>query len=343
MTGDPAADGAIGSEPMSDDLVLARRDRVLDAMTAAGIDVLVLGRQDNTGYACGMRRLWTAGTRPFGAGCIVVAATQRVHALSSWEAGIEPPMTFDDLYPFTWNPRVMAASMAGVDGLAGAGRIGVDELTPSFRRAAANFAPGAEIVPADDLMARIRRHKLPGEIEAIAESCAAAWVGVEAALDAPRHTDPVASAIEALAARGVTVPSSGVRAERRAAGLAVDVGVICDLYEGGVGGVFLGAQRAGSTALADACSVGATHADLAASATSGDWLVRGLGMGFERPVIGPQIGTGERLEAGMVLSVTDGDCRDVVHITAGGPVVLSAAPRMRGLTGRQTCPETEPA
>ena len=98
---------------MSNDLVLARRDRVLDAMASdAGIDVLVLGRQDNAGYACGMRRLWTAGTRPFGAGCIVVASTQRVHALASWETGIESPMTFDDLYPITWNPRIMAASMA---------------------------------------------------------------------------------------------------------------------------------------------------------------------------------------------------------------------------------------
>ena len=116
---------------MSESLVLARRERVLDAMAGAGIDVLVLGRQDNAGYACGMRRLWTAGTRPFGAGCIVVGATKRVHALSSWESGIEPPMTFDDLYPLTWNPHIMAASMAGIDGMAEAGRIGADELTPA--------------------------------------------------------------------------------------------------------------------------------------------------------------------------------------------------------------------
>ena len=311
---------------MSGDLVVARRDRVLDAMAGAGIDVLVLGRQDNAGYACGMRRLWTAGTRPFGAGCIVVGSTGRVHALSSWEAGIEPPMSIDDLYPLTWNPRIMAASMAAIDGLSEARRIGVDELTPSFRRAAANFAPRAEVVPADDLMADVRRHKLPGEIEAIARACAAAWVGVDAALDAPAHSDPATAAIEVLAGRGVTVPSSGVRAERRGAGLAIDVGIICDLYEGGIGGAFVGSQRAGSTALVDACSVGATHAELAAAATSGDWLVRGLGMGFEYPVLGPQVGSGERLDARTVLSVSDGDRRDVVHVTATGPVVLSERP-----------------
>ncbi len=308
---------------MSESLVLARRERVLDALAGAGIDVLVLGRQDNAGYACGMRRLWTAGTRPFGAGCIVVEATKRVHALSSWEAGIEPPMTFDDLYPLTWNPRVMAASMAEIDGLAEAGRIGVDELTPSFRRAAANFAPRAEVVPVDDLMAGVRRHKLPGEVEAIARACEAAWAGVEAALGALERSDPAAAAIEALAGRGVTVPSSGVRAERRGRGLAVDVGVICDLYEGGAGGLFVDGRRAGSTALIDACRAGASHADLAAAATPGGWLVRGLGMGFEQPVISPQIGVGVRLEAGMVLSVTDGDRRDVVQVTDGDPTVLS--------------------
>ena len=225
---------------VSGDLVAARRNRVLDAVASAGIDVLVLGRQDNAGYVCGMRRLWTAGTRPFGAGCVVVASTGRIHALSSWDAGIEPPMSFADLYPLTWNPRIMASSMTGIDGMAEAQRIGVDELTPSFRRAAASFAPVAEVVAADDLMARVRRHKLPGEVEAIARACGAAWVGVEAALDASGHSDPAAAAVEALAAVGATVPSSGVRVERRGSGLAIDIGVICDLYEGGAGGGFVG-------------------------------------------------------------------------------------------------------
>ena len=255
-------------------------------------------------------------------------------------------MSFDDLYPLTWNPRIMAASMAAIDGLAESRLIGVDEITPSFRRAAAHFAPRAEVVAADDLMAGVRRHKLPDEVETVGRACEMAWAGVEAALGASSGRDPAVAAIEALAGLGVTVPSSGVRAERRVrglavggspvssgvgaerrvGGLAVDIGVIVDLYEGGVGGVFEDGRRVGSTALADACRADASHAELAEAATSGDWLVRGLGMGFERPVIGPQIGLGEQLEAGMVLSVSDGDRRDVVHVTTGGPVVLSARP-----------------
>ena len=179
---------------------------------------------------------------------------------------------------------------------------------------------------ADDLMVRVRRHKLAGEVEAIAEACAAAWVGVKAALDAPEHTDPAATAIEALAGRGVTVPSSGVRVDSRGSGLAIDLGVICSLYEGGAGGWFADGQRAGPTALIDACRAGASQPGLAAAATADDWLVRGLGMGFERPVINRQLGLGETLEAGMVLSVADGDRRDVVHVTAEGPVVLSECP-----------------
>ena len=178
----------------------------------------------------------------------------------------------------------------------------------------------------DDLMASVRRHKLPGEVEAIARTCTAAWVGVEAALAAPEHSDPAVAAIEALAAVGATVPSSGVRAERRGSGLAIDIGVICDLYEGGAGGWFADGRRSGPTALIDACRASASHADLAAAATAGDWLVRGLGMGFERPVINRQFGLAETLEAGMVLSVADGDRRDVVHITDGGPTVLSERP-----------------
>ena len=311
---------------MSADLVLARRDRVFGAMAGAGIDVLVLGRQDNTGYACGMRRLWTAGTRPFGAGCVIVGSTGRVHALSSWEAGIEPPMTFDDLYPLTWSPRVMAASMAGIEGLGEASRIGVDELTPSFRRAVAGFAPAAEVVAADDLMARVRRDKLPGEIDAISRACAAAWVGVDAALSAPAGADPAVAAVEALAGTGSTIPSSGVQADRRESGLFIDIGVICDLYEGGVGGFFVAGDRERSFRLAGTCRPGAEQADLAAAVTADDWMVRGLGMGFERPVINRQLGLAETLEAGMVLSVADGDRRDVVHVTADGPTVLSEQP-----------------
>jgi hypothetical protein len=49
-------------------------------------------------------------------------------------------------------------------------------------------------------------------------------------------------------------------------------------------------------------------------------------MGWERPVLTMDLGHHERLEAGMVLSVTDGEQRDVVAVTTDEPVVLSARP-----------------
>jgi Xaa-Pro aminopeptidase len=304
-------------------LVEDRRNRVLAAMADAGLDVLVLGRQDDANFASGMHRLWTAGTRPFGAGCIVVGSTGRTHVLSSWDAGLPPTMSTDDLYPSTWNPRVMAGHMSSVAGLAEARRIGVDEVSPSFARAIARIAPGAEIVPADDVIARARRIKSAEEVELIRAACAVAWAGIDAFLHDP--SSGVSGIVEAIAAQGVTIPSSGPVIRRLPDRHHIDVGVMAAGYEGGVGGRFLGGRRLEDSSLWAACRPGATHTDLARAAT-GEWLVRGLGMGWERPVLTMGLGHHERLEAGMVLSVTDGEQRDVIAVTTDEPVVLSARP-----------------
>ncbi|MFT5201602.1 MAG: Xaa-Pro dipeptidase [Candidatus Aldehydirespiratoraceae bacterium] len=313
-------------------LIAARRDRVLGAMAERDIDVLVLGRQDDANYASGMHRLWTAGTRPFGAGCLVVRSTGRTHVLSGWDAGLPETMTWDDLYPSTWNPRVMSGYLAAIPGLAEAKRIGVDEVSPSFARAAARLAPDAAVVPADDLMSTVRRIKLPEEIEKIRAACVVAWAGIEAAVLA-RDVSPdeqLGAAVKALAAAGATIPSSTPVVKTVDDITVIDIGVIVDGYEGGVG------HRApveGPDAppdrptLSQACRPGATHADLARTATQNDWLVRGLGMGFERPVIDPTHGFDEVLEAGMVLSVGDGVERSVVHVTPTGAEILSDRPR----------------
>ena len=46
-------------------LRFARRDRVLAAMEAEDVDVLVMGREANARYVSGVPRLWTAGSRAF--------------------------------------------------------------------------------------------------------------------------------------------------------------------------------------------------------------------------------------------------------------------------------------
>jgi len=313
-------------------LIAARRGRVLAAMAEREIDVLALGRQDDANYASGMHRLWTAGTRPFGAGCLVVRSTGRTHVLSGWDAGLPETMTWDDLYPSTWNPRVMSGYLAAIPGLAEAKRIGVDEVSPSFARAAARLAPHAEVVPADDLMSAVRRIKLPEEIAKIRAACVVAWTGFEAAVLASGVSpdEQIRAAVKALAAVGATIPSSTPAVKTVDGTTVIDIGVIVDGYEGGVGHR---APVAGLDAPPDrptlphACRPGARHTDLARAATQDDWLVRGLGMGFEQPVIDPTHGFDEVLVAGMVLSVGDGGERSVVHVTPTGPEILSDQPR----------------
>ena len=314
---------------MTSELVAARRRRVLDAMSEREVDALVLGRQDNVGYSTGMVRLWTSGTRPFGAGCVLIAETQRAHLLSSWDAGIPESVPFDDLYPLTWNPEIMGVSMAAIGGLSTARCIGVDACSPGFIRAAARFAPNAQIVPCDDLMASVRTVKLAEEIELVRSACRVVWSGVEAVLDQPGASTPIANALVVMAASGTTIPSSEPVVRGEGDTTVVDLGMIVDLYEGGVGGRFVDGRREPTPALVDACRDGATYDDLAESST-GQWLVRGLGMGYETPVIDAQQGQGLTLVAGMVLSVTDGDRRDVVAVTDGQPDVLSAPPSSAG-------------
>jgi Xaa-Pro aminopeptidase len=327
------------------DAVAGRRQRVLATMADRGIDALVLGRQDNTTWATGMHRLWTAGSRPFGAGCVLVADTGGVHLLSSWDDGIPDDVPFEHLYGVTWNPKNMAEAMAAIPGLAGATRIGVDALSPGFRRAAAGFAPGADLVAADDLLADLRRRKGDDEIEAIRSACAVARVGLDVVADelASGDADPSeavepdrlrAVALGALARAGGTVPSSGVVVEAGPFGATVDVGVLVDDWEGGLGRTLStdGRVRGGRTeervqALLAACRPGATGADLRSSGGDERWLVRGVGMGFERPVLGPVVGADTTVLAGDVLSIAvtgqERHHREVALVTDGQAELLT--------------------
>ncbi len=307
-------------------LHLQRRARAVDALAAAGIDMLVCGRQDHINYITGAHQLWTAGTRPFGPVCTLNVATGEIFLLSTWDEGVPDDIDLDHLHGITWNGAIIYQRLAANPGMATANSVGVDAWSPGMAGLLSAVAPEAEIVPVDDVLLSARRTKLPSEVDAIRAACAVAAAGVEAALAHPgSDTARLAAGVEAMALAGSSTPAG----EPRVNGPFVDFSCLRSHYEGGLGRT---ANEAAPNArphsdLIAACIPGATGHDLRQAAPDGDWLVRGSGMGFEPPVINHRYGAGEVLEANMVLSVsaTTGAeyARDTVLVTESTPEILS--------------------
>ncbi|MEJ7583677.1 MAG: M24 family metallopeptidase [Acidimicrobiales bacterium] len=256
------------------------------------------------------------------------------------------------------------AALAAIPGLSDAGRVGVDALSPGFAKAVSTIAPKAEVVAADLLMHSVRRTKSPAEQAAIAVAVDVVARGLDAV---ERAVGPGAVerqlagvAVEAMARAGATVPASAPTVRIASPGRAgagvlaegdvvvIDLGVLLDGWEGGVGRTVvvgaptapqqaLGARAQGRlAALVDVCRTGATGLDFqAAAGDATTWMVRGVGMGFEPPVITADLGADAALEAAMVLSV-EVDCneasvgtwrvRDLVAVSDRGPERLGTGP-----------------
>lgn len=308
-------------------LHLQRRARAVDALAAAGIDMLIAGRQDHINYITGAHQLWTAGTRPFGPVCTLNVATGEIFLLSTWDEGVPNDIDLDHLHGITWNGAIIYQRLAANPGMAAAKTVGVDAWSPGMAGLLSAVAPKAEIVPVDDVLLSARRTKLPSEVDAIRAACAVAAAGVEAAIAHPgRDAARLAAGVEAMALAGSSTPAG----EPRVDGSFVDFSCLRSHYEGGLGRTSNGAapDDRPHTALIAACVPGATGHDLRQAAPDGDWLIRGLGMGFEPPVINDRYGAGEVLEEHMVLSVsatTGGEyARDTILITESAPEVLSS-------------------
>ena len=316
-------------------LHLQRRARAVDALAAAGIDMLVAGRQDHINDITGAHQLWTAGTRPFGPVCTLSTATGEIFLLSTWDEGVPDDIDLDHLHGITWSGAIIYQRLAATPGIATAQRIGIDAWSPGMAGLLSAVAPAAEIVPADDILLGARRTKLPSEIDAIRAACAVAAAGAAAAIAHPgTDAERLAAGVEAMALAGSSTPA----AEPRAEGPVVDFSCIRSHYEGGLGRT--APSTASSTAphtppdarphaaLIAACVPGATGHDLRQAAPDGDWLIRGCGMGFEPPVINPRYGADETLEPQMVLSVSATAsteyARDTVLVTESTPEILSS-------------------
>ncbi len=309
-----------------DDAVLrrARRDRVLAEMESAGVDVLVVGREANARYVSGAPRLWTAGSRAFGPGCVLVRATGAVHLLSTWDEGIPAEIPHENLYGISFNSMNFLEALQRVEGAATARTVGTDCLTPSSARLLPKAFPSAELVDAEPLLGRVRRVKLPEEVDAIHASVSVAEraLGAATAALAPGITERQLTGVfmGAMAEAGVTTPASQDvawitspehpwrRTSRdvpvdRGDLVAFDAGVILGGYVGELGRTrVVGVDARGDESLRgqcrelrdrliEHCQVGAPLSGLLDAYDAAGVppppmpVARGLGLGFDLPLV----------------------------------------------------------
>lgn len=368
----------MAEEILPDDLALrtGRRDRVLAQMEAHDLDILVLGRQANVRYVTGAPQLWVAGTRPFAPICVFVRDTGEIHLNSSWDEGIPEEIGHDHLYGLAWNPMTNIEVLKRIAGAATARRVGTDAMSPSFAQLLPTAFPSAELVDGELAMKAERRIKTADEIRVLRGALAVAERGLAAAVSelAVGASEQALNGVlmEAMTAGGFSTSATqdgawitsrehpwrvGRRDRRIADGqlVAFAAGALAHGYVGEVGRTWPVGEVHGADALyrrsndlwetlVGACQPGAPASDLlSAYETAGEALppipvAHGLGLGFDPPVISPDLplsSAAERLDPGTVLAVTGYVfepgvgavfSRDAILITDGGPEVLTASP-----------------
>jgi Xaa-Pro aminopeptidase len=162
----------------------ARQERVFEMMEETGLDACLFGREANVRYVSGARRLWLSQTRPFAPSCVVVRATRSVQLYSSSATleGIPEALQPDDIFTVTWNPSNFVARISAAPGFTAARSVGVDGMTPMFAELFRSLCPKLELLPAEALMRRIRRPKLPAEVLCIRTAAAIAESAIQAAM-----------------------------------------------------------------------------------------------------------------------------------------------------------------
>jgi Xaa-Pro aminopeptidase len=302
----------------------ARRERVLAAMEAEGVDVLVMGREANARYVSGAPRLWTAGSRAFGPGCVLVRATGDVHLLSTWDEGIPEEIPHEHLYGISFNAANFLAALRKVEGASSVRTVATDGLTASASQLLPKAFPSADLVDGEPLLRRARAVKTPDEVAAIRAAAELALRALDDTVAAlrPGVTGRALTAVfmESMAAAGVTTPTTqdaawitspehpGRRLGRDTPAqpghlVAFDAGVIRAGYAGEVGRTHgLGEADAAEHDLRRQAEalwqrlLGACHPGAAATGLLEAYdatglpppptpVARGLGLGFDLPLV----------------------------------------------------------
>lgn len=333
------------TEIVPDDAALrvARRERVLAEMERDGVDILVVGREGNARYVSGAPRLWTAGSRAFGPGCVLVRSSGAVHILMTWDEGVPDEIPHENLYGISFNSMNFLRVLQGIEGAATGTTVATDALTPSSAGLLAKAFPAAELVDGEPLLRRARSVKTPEEVDAIRTSVGVAERALDAAAAAlasgVTERELTGVFMEAMASAGVTTPASQDvawitsrdepwrRASRDAAVAPGDLvvlegGVIAGGYAGEVGRTHEVGPSARAALfgrcdelldrLLDACRPGAPASDLldaydaAAVAPPPMPVARGLGLGYDLPLVThalPRTAAEQRLAVGMTFAL----------------------------------------
>lgn len=150
------------------------RERCFAAMRDNDVDVLLLGREANSRYAAGARRLWFSGTRPYAPGCVLIRRDEQLYLLSPWDDGVPEEIPRDHLYGLTWNPMNLFDIIRAMPGMSEARRVGVDEISPLFRQLFSTAMPGAELVDCGAMLRDVRLRKSEDEVRCIETAVAIA-------------------------------------------------------------------------------------------------------------------------------------------------------------------------
>jgi Xaa-Pro dipeptidase len=314
------------TEVLPDDETLrrARRNRVLAAMEEADIDVLVVGREGNARYVTGAPRLWMAGSRPFGPGCVLVRATGAVYMLSTWDEGIPDDIPHENLYGISFNAGNLIKSLQKIEGADTAKTVATDSMSPSSARLLPTAFPSSQLVDGEPLLRRARRVKSPEEIEAIRASVGIAErslaPAVAALTEGITERELTGIFMESMASAGVTTPATQdvawitshtdpwLRTSRDTPVkigdlVAFEAGVILNGYVGELGRTYVaGSNETIDGALLkrhndlwdqllEVCRVGSPVSDLldvyskAGVPAPPMPVARGLGLGFDLPLV----------------------------------------------------------
>lgn len=203
----------ITTEILPDDVALRlhRRSRVLEAMEVAGVDVMVLGREANARYVSGVPRLWLAGTRPFGAGCVLVRDSGAVHLLTSWDEGVPDDIPHDNLFGYTFNPANTLAALRAIQGADRFAVVATDAMSAGAAGMLAAAFPAARVVDGETLLRGVRAIKSDDEVQVIRRAVRIAEDAADttAAAVRPGTTDRHLTAVfmESMGGAGVCMPS----------------------------------------------------------------------------------------------------------------------------------------